>query len=296
MGVPNRGERREIAGDPELLARTVQGMAKEFRHRRRPPFRADRREPVRAGERARRAVKGHEQQVGGERVRIDGAARGEGPVEPGGGRNEKRFLLRARVPRVLVVEALNRDSGGDPSLGTGRPHRGFGLARGRPLPQAGGPRGGQQPLERWVEVDDLAEIVEEQTAARREKARHRPVVVRGWSVDPQLRGRGGAEVGPHPCLDEQAPYVGRRLDGKHDAQDASQRFPDLPRPARPGTRRADEGGPVLPEGALRVPRALQGPPEVQAELRTPARPGRRRPEGLPPPPPTDRGEAGRGRG
>ena len=265
--VPDRGERRELAGNPELFARTVQGMAKEVRHRRRPPFRIDRREPVRAGQRARRAIEGHEQQVGGERVRIDGAARGEGPVEPGGGRGEKRLLLRARVPRVLVVEALDRDSGGDPPLGPGRPRGGFGLARGRPLPQAAGPRRGQQALELRVEVDDLAEIVEEQRAARREEARHRRAVVRGWSVDPQLRGGGGAEVRPHPRLDEQAPYVGRGLDGKHRAQHASQRFPDFRRPALPGTRRAGEGGPVLPEGALPVPRPFEGPPEVQAELR-----------------------------
>ena len=241
-------------------------MAKEVRHRRRPRFRADGREPVRAGQGARRPIEGHEQQVGGERVRIDGAARGEGLVEPGGGRGEKRFLLRARVPRVLVVEALNRESGGDPPLGPGRTRGGFGLAGGRPLPQAAGPRRGQQPLELWVEVDDLAEIVEEQTAARREETCHRRVVVRGWSGDPQLRGRGGAEVRPHPRLDEQVPYVGRRLDGKHHAQHAPQRFADLPRPARPGTRRADEGGPVLPEGALPVPRPFQSPPEVQAQL------------------------------
>ena len=59
---------------------------------------------------------------------------------------------------------------------------------------------------------------------------------------------------------------------------APQRFPDLPRPARPGTRRADEGGPVLPEGALPVPRPFQGPPEVQAQLRIPRVPVARGPK------------------
>ena len=248
----------------------MKGVAKKVRDLRIPRLRPDRGQPVRAGKGAQGTIEGHEQQVGGERRGVERTVFREGSVEARGGCGEKRLLLLAHVPRVLVVEALYGEGGGEPAFRSGRAGGGFGRTRVGPLSQTFGPCRGQQTLELRIEVDHAPEIVEEQPSARGEEPRRRRAVVRRRSPDPKLGGRRRAKLRTHPGLDEEPAHVRRRLDGEHLGQNATQRFPDLARPAFAGGPSRGRGRSGAPAG--RPPRCPTAPEPVRGSVEPPDRP------------------------
>ena len=271
-------------------------MVEEVRQGRTPLLRRDGGQSIRTGKGARGAIEAHERQIGGERPWIDRSFLRERAVEPRGGGGEKRFLFRAHVPRVFVVEALHGEGGGEPTFRSGGPGGGFGRPRGGPLPQALGPCRDQHTFELGIEVDDTPQIVEEQAPARCEVPRHRRRVTRAGAPIRSWAAAAEPSSGVTPVSTRSRRMSGAASTGNTSARTRRTASRISRAPASTGVRRPSEGAPELPKGTLPVADRSRARPRFRRTSGSPGSPVTSGMGDLRPPPRAVRGEGERAHG